>query len=267
VGITKRKGCAFGCGGILLLGALGILLIFGAMNRQHGGAANARTALIESYGPREGYEPGAGAAIAEDRLEAFLRIRRTLIPECRKLMEADLAMQGKRVLAGRGAVPKRKLAAIVGRFYGAGNQILNQSSFAKRRNEALLAEGMGFGEYAWIYSLTYYACLGREPILGKWRDEPGHLPPAARKAVADMMRRRAEALTAAGYDDRAELWQADADRLADSSYAVPFAGQAPPELAACVAARRDELEALFSPYSDPLEMMWLKEYGWGYEDH
>ena len=35
--------------------------------------------------------------------------------------------------------------------------------YVAARNEALLAQGMGLGEYTWIYALTYHVWLGHAP--------------------------------------------------------------------------------------------------------
>lgn len=280
--LFSRKGCALGCGGVIAIGIIMIATTFTTMSRQYNRAAETRAELVESFGDRSEFDPWAvsgigpevGPAIPPDRLEVFLAVRHHLAGDFMKLSGANQAMRSKEGLQNQGAVPKRIFTRFFSTAFGAGNQLVHLGSFARERNRALLDNGMGFGEYAWIYALTYYGCLGETPILGSRGDDPGFMPSSARLDLANMMRRRADGLIGQNKNGsiseavlaEAALWRAEADRLADNSYAVPFSGEAPASLLACIEEHRDELASFFSRDSDPLELMRLKKFGLGYED-
>jgi hypothetical protein len=221
-GIISKKGCGYGCGAVVLVGLIAIITTTMTMNHQYQAAADDRRALDEEFGARADFDPGTGAVIPTDRLEVFLQVRTSLMGEFHKLEGANEMMRGAAGDSGAAAPAQNPMARFFSTTFGGVNQLVHLGSFASDRNRALRENGMGFGEYTWIYALAYYGYLGQDPVLGAGANEAGFIPAQARKDLAGMMRRRAET-----NPTEAALWRADAD---------------------------------------PLELMWLKPFGLGYED-
>lgn len=251
---TTRKwvvGCGLGCGGAIVL-AIAVPLLFGLakmgpMNR----AVETQKVLTAEMGERDGFIPPPGAP-GPDRLEAFLAVRRAVLPLCPRFTEiaADFARMddlGRRSDRPGNGEMFRAITRLSGSVLGIIEDIgeLNQA-----RNEALLAQRMGLGEYTWLYTLVYHSWLGH-PVsnsdMGSGADETdGDGLRAARQRISliGMMRRHAEALAQAGQVESATVWREEADRLDGSADVVPFPdGGLPVEWVTAFTIRGDELRA------------------------
>ncbi len=152
-------GCGIGCGFMILAagglgtcGYLGVRKIKDRVERLDQGYE----ALEAEYGRPEDYVPPADGVVAVGRMEAFLAVRAALAPSRDELagvlVELDIGTEGV------GGVLKK---------IGAGVSIVPRLfDFIDERNAALTAEGMGVGEYLYIYSVAYYAWLGKDPADG-----------------------------------------------------------------------------------------------------
>lgn len=152
-------GCGIGCGFLILTaggigtcGYVGVKKLKDRAERLEQGYE----ALEAEYGRPEDYAPPADGVVAVGRMEAFLAVRTALAPSrdelAAVLVELDSGTEG---VAG------------VLRKIGAGVSIVPRLlDFVDERNRALVAEGMGVGEYLYVYSLAYYAWLGKDPADG-----------------------------------------------------------------------------------------------------
>jgi hypothetical protein len=147
-------GCAVGC--LLVVLALGGFAWMGYRWAQTAtevieAAEQAEDRLQAEYGLVRDFTPPAGP-VATDRIEAFLAVRELMEPQRTALAESVEALAPA---AGKSGAVGGLRAARAG--ISMAPRILE---FARARNEALLEIGMGPGEYAWMYWLTYFAWLG-----------------------------------------------------------------------------------------------------------
>lgn len=248
---TARKwllGCGLGCGGLLLLAIGGPVVLGLFLMPPLDRAIDAQKDLAAQLGERDSYVPPAGP-VAADRLDAFLAVRRAVMPHCAPFEEFardmgrmdEIGEQDKR--PGGGEILKA-VTSVTGSVLGLVGDIgkLNEA-----RNRALLEQRMGLGEYTWIYMLAYHAWLGH-PVPDRADGDDGEGDGARverlREAVLGLMRRHAGALEAAGDGAAAVAWREEADRMERAAAEVPFGpGGLPPGYEAPFEARGDELRA------------------------
>ncbi len=158
-------GCGIGCGVVvLLLVALGTVGYLFVKSKVQGfaEAESAAAELARRYGRITDYCPDPGGPAA-DRIRVFLDARERAAA-ARRNLEASFAgltdgiHQAKE---GQDSIPQ--IFDIISR----GFSILPQlGEFQAVRTRALLDEGMGPGEYVYIYVLAYYSWLGKSPADG-----------------------------------------------------------------------------------------------------
>jgi hypothetical protein len=166
-------GLGIGCGGaIVLLIIIGIGGYFFVRNMTQGfreSQALMRT-LEEKYGRPEAYVPGLDGVIAAGRMEAFLAVREAAAPVRQSLeesLETLVKDQQARETEGRRA---RNVFSSIRAGIGTIPQF---SGFVKARSQALLDQGMGLGEYYYLYAIAYYAWLKKSPEDGAGVDLRG----------------------------------------------------------------------------------------------
>lgn len=257
---TARKwlvGCGLGCGGAIVISIAAPLLFGLVAMRPMNRAVDAQKELTAAMGDRDSYSPPAGVP-APERLEAFLAVRRAVLPQCERFTKiaADFARMDE-LGAASDKPGKGELFRAVTRLSGSVLGIVGDiGQLTEARNQALLDQKMGLGEYTWLYTLIYHSWLehpvpgvshrrhGEDVEAGKEGQEKHVHVRRQRAALIGMMRRHAGALTAAGQAEQAQRWRDEADRMEQKDADAPFAdGGLPPEWAAAFAARGDELRA------------------------
>ena len=151
-------GCGVGCGVVLLvLIALGVGGAFFLSNTVSGfeEAVKAGAALEELYGEAEEFRPAADGSIPESRMRAFLAVRDSTMPQRDRVAEAfnALPMSDAKARELEDQPFSEKLGSIfriTSSAMGLGARI---GDFFAARNQAMLGEEMGFGEYSYIYVL------------------------------------------------------------------------------------------------------------------
>lgn len=151
-------GCGIGCGLMLIiLVGMGSCTYFSFKkieNRVEELEVSAE-ALVDLYGQVADFTPPPDGAIAPDRMEAFLAVRRATVDGGNDLAK-HLAVLDDRPDA-QGKEPG-KFAKV-----GAGVKLVPAIfDYADDRNHALLDVGMGMGEYAYIYMLSYFVFLDKD---------------------------------------------------------------------------------------------------------
>jgi hypothetical protein len=264
-------GCAVGC--LLIVLALGSLAWMGYRWARTAAevveaAERAEDRLEAEYGLVREFTPPVGPAAA-DRIEAFLAVRELMAPQRTALMESIEALAPA---AGRGGAVGGLRAARAG--IGMAPRMLE---FVRARNEALLEVGMGPGEYAWMYWLTYYAWLGHpvdESLLNDIMEarsesdgsmqmhidgmDTEHLEWQLRRDLEAMLR-NLEGEIAADPEQAelrilvaAELAAMDADRSR-----MPWRDGLPEVFVVGLDPYRDRLEASYSPATNIFELLEL----------
>jgi len=165
-----------GCFGLAALGGL-ILLILAAillwrvkdtaLEIKH--LKQSHDALVGRFGEVDEFTPASSGAVAGDRMERYLRTRRDVADERRRVEELfdEFPLEGVRSGENDG------LGAAVRVFKGLGELLEPVLSYLRARNEALLTEQMGLGEYFYIYSVASFSYLGHSPGDGPVYEDGG----------------------------------------------------------------------------------------------
>lgn len=248
---TTRKwlvGCGLGCAGAIVLAIGGPIVLGLFLMPPLDRAVTVQKELNAALGDRDTYVPPAGVPEAA-RLEAFLAVRRAVMPHCARFTEFKAEMGRMDELGSKSDKPGkgemfRAITSVTGSVLGLVGDIgkLNEA-----RNRALLDQRMGLGEYTWIYTLVYHSWLGY-PVADRADADDGEgdgeRVEKLRAALLGMMRRHAGALAEAGRPEAAAAWRDEADRMERAAAEVPFgAGGLPPEYVAAFEARADDLRA------------------------
>ena len=256
-------GCGVGCGAALLLGILlsvgGSLYMMQPFNK----AVDAQKALEAEFGTREAYIPPA-EGITPDRLEAFIAVRRALVPMCEEFRKIGDSFAAMDELDKGGDEPSKgeifiAIGGLTGNIFG---MVGNIGRFTEQRNQALLDGGMSLGEYIWIYVLVYNSWQGQVPNRDFDGDAKGDMSAKEQKVVRTLVRKHAEALASAGMVAEAALWEDEADRMKRSETGVPFKdGNLPEGLIRVFQPYSGKLESLYCAATSSFEMNRIKKKG------
>jgi hypothetical protein len=232
-------------------------------------AERAENQLEMEYGLARDFTPPIEGLVAADRMEAFLTVRELMRPQRQALTEA---VRGLAPTEGEGRTVGGLRAARAGMSMAP--RILE---FIKARNEALLEVGMGPGEYAWMYWLTYHAWLGHpvgESLLSDIMEARAELDGSMQMHIDGMdtehverqLRRDLEAMlrnlegALAAEPEREELSELVAGELAAMDAdrnRMPWEEGPPESFVVGLDPYSDRLEASYSPATNPFELLEL----------
>jgi hypothetical protein len=252
-----RRGCGIGCGATA---ALCLLLMGGGslcVMRPFRDAISTRERLVARFGADEDFTPAADGAVPADRLEAFLAVRRAVASMCGELDEVHSHFEAMGEFDGQEEVDKgAAMKAAWEAMKAAMGMGPKMGGFFGVRNAALLEAGMGLGEYSYIYALAY------GPRLRETGDDEAMLgidfTPRVRRLLRRILENQLAAMDAAG-----ERWRGSAERdhlvaeiarLEDGG-GTPWEHGAPAAVAASLAPRREEIDALFCADTASLELI------------
>ena len=150
-------GCGIGCGLLILVVAgIGTVGYFGVKRfADRAGRIEATFEMMDTeYGHPSEFVPGIDGSIPTDRMEVFLAVRDDM-------QEVQQEVSGLfRTLDGTDE------AGVIAKAKAGMKFIPSLLIFIEERNQIMLDNGMGVGEYQYIYSLAYYGLLGKEPSDG-----------------------------------------------------------------------------------------------------
>lgn len=257
-------GCGVGCAVAALLAIIvtvgGGILLTRPFNR----AVSSQTELTAVHGERDEFVP-ATTTFERDRIKAFVIVRKELLPICAKFEEIaakfqaveELDEDGDDVSAGEAM---KTVLPVVGAAMGIAGNIGRHS---EARNQALLAQDMGLGEYIWYYVLIYNSWLGY-PANQDFDDgeSSGGYSPGERRVISALLANHAEGLREAGAAAEADLWQAEAGAVLESETGVPFGpGGLPDRYAALLEPARGKLEAMYCAATSSFELGSIRKKG------
>ncbi len=161
---TARKwfiGCGIGCGLMLLVaggvGTGGYFMIRKAMDKGKEIESTVED-LQAAYGRPGEFVPNPSGEISAERVETFRDIREAMEP----IREEAGGVLRTLHNAEEGLGDDSTLDKVRAGFQ-LGPSLMG---FISQRNQTLLDHGMGLGEYLYIYSLTYFVMLERDPADG-----------------------------------------------------------------------------------------------------
>ncbi len=226
----KNWGCfkqaALGCGCLVVL-AVAVPVVLGVMimlplNR----AIENRTELEDRFGTQDAFVPPASGAPSRDRIEAFLRVRQALTTTCDDFWNAERAVAKMEAFDDQEEVSKiavmKQAMSTSKTMMGMGPLI---GHFYEIRNQALVDEEMGLGEYTYIYVLAY----GEEIVNPSEKLElfgPGATNLRVRQALESMLDNQLELLREeGGPPDVIAAVEAEVEAIGTGPETHPLAGR------------------------------------------
>ncbi|MCP4660447.1 MAG: hypothetical protein GY856_34020 [bacterium] len=259
------KGCAIGCGVMVLLLPLGLGTTTWFTFRGYGEALRARQTLDGTYATQASYTPSPDGSIPVERMQRFLAVRRALMPFCER---ATAHQQVFERLSGYERTdqppPMKEVVADLGRAVKGIFRIgYDFGDYVTKRNQALLEHEMGLGEYTWIYVTSYFSWLGHRPVrIIEQKDRPRVFHDRIFHEIRGMIERHVAEHPATA-DPAA--WHAELEALRGDVERIPFEDGLPPELEASLLPFRDELVAVACPAACELEVVRTEKAGFRYD--
>jgi hypothetical protein len=249
------KGCGCGCLALVILVVL--LTVWGGtkMSGPFNDAVDARESLVEQFGAQEDFTPLADGTIPQERMETFLQIRQSMMEVCGSITDTFGAIQSMEELDGE---EDPAAGEVMSKFFQMSKAVFSLGPeigrFFQARNESLLREEMGLGEYTYIYAMVYGDRLIEQHMDGEITRIEIHVSSRVQAVLADMLRRQLD-LAKAGSD---EPWlaalEAETARLDNPAARVPWTGRLPAALESSIGPYRDQLDDLFCAQSIGMEM-------------
>ena len=149
-------GCGIGCGFLILIIAIivgGTIFAVKDVIKDGKSIEESNDALVEAFGTPDEFTPTADGAITADRMEIFLKAREETTEPRTKMANILHTLDDESDEGGRGAMAKLKAGLTM---------IPAILSYINTRNEVLLENGMGDGEYTYIYTMAYFAYLDKD---------------------------------------------------------------------------------------------------------
>jgi hypothetical protein len=252
------KGCAIGCGGLLITGVLLIVGMSLAMRSAFDEARHDRDLLAQRHGETKAFVPPVDGTIPDGRIEAFLEVRRALAPVRAEIEDVDGEMADFEELAGDGEEPE--LAVALPAIFRLTKSMMGLpfvfGEIERIRNQALVEVGMGLGEYAYIYMAAYH-----DQLVGP--DTETHLFTGSaanrrvRSELAAMLRRQYEAAaTLPGTDPRwVRTLEIEVATLEADNGRLPWQDGLPTQMTACLAPYREALDATYSAATAEFDLL------------
>ena len=260
-------GCGLSCLAVVVL-VVGLAVGFGVWMRGKvrgfEQAIDQQEQLEQRFGSDEAFVPWPDGAVPPERMESFLAVREaTAAP--RAEIAAFFTMlpkseEERQRIDDSSFLEKLRFAMRVG---SAGVGLAEHTAeFMRARNTALEHEGLGMGEYTYIYVTAYYAALGHSPaddeghgsaeeLAGRWKAAE------ARTTFLAQLRGLRESLGhGAGADDAtwAATLAAEIEALESDSRRAPWQDGLPEAIRASVEPYRDRLDSTYNPATNPFEL-------------
>ena len=270
-GKSWLKGCALGCGLIVVLSIVGTIGGGMALLKPFRTAIDSREALEETYGTQGDYRPPADGIPAVDRVETFLDVRAVMMEHCGGFSEIFAQFRRMDRLEDEGASGGEKFKEVIRTVKSAFSMPAKLGKLANARNEALAEYGMGLGEYTYISALTYYAWLEVKEF--EFDDENVDMEdssPRVRRELRGMLRHQLEDLQASADPDRGPLadeLEAELARLDDDRGLYPWEDNLPARIAEALSPYRGRLETTFCPDTAPFALSVHEQRGGGLSIH
>ena len=279
-------GCGIGCGVVILIGIIligvGYLFVKDTVSGFKETEASMK-AIEEIHGDVEDFCPEPDGMIPAERIEIFLAVRDSMEWVGEEMVETLGTLVQDIDEVERRDSPFWRILGIIRKGAGAIPQL---AEYFNTRNERLLDEGMGLGEYYYIYVIGYYSWLGKSPSDGPdfpmmggeegrgygWRvdddereavedvfEERGYrIRRRVRRMLLPMLRCQLEALQSDRSYRRMETWrlalEEEIEALEDDRDRLPWEDVLPAIIRDSLRPYRARLEASYNRLLNPLEL-------------
>jgi hypothetical protein len=273
-------GCGVGCGVIIIIAVILVVTgVFYVRNLVKGFEESVAImdTLTERYGKITEFTPKTDGTIPPDRIEAFLRVRKELLPALEQISDSIYILSDGEW--GGEEIPEEEQSSTITKIKTGLNLIPQISDYYKSRNQALLDEGMGPGEYYYIYVITYYSWMGKplmdgpdfqigedneRPRFRNWDDEESReirrdqILRRMHRMILPMMKNQYIKITDALPDETNETWRsalaAEIEALEEDRYRLPWEGGIPDVISDSLEPFRSRLEGSYSSITNMLEV-------------
>jgi hypothetical protein len=244
------KWCSIGCGVLVLIPILVLLVISVRTCVPLGIANRTRAQLDEQFGPPESFTPTDDGSIPAERIRAFLEVRGKLAAPCKQfeIMQAKMRrVDGldEKAPSGKEMVGATKGLASVGAdiapFIG---------EFFEQRNKALLEAEMGLGEYTYIFALSY---RDRLEAPGDELFFEGGLSPDVLAVLRAALSAQLTASTGIADAER-RLLEQEIRASQDDPQRLPWAEQLPPAIEESLLSFRGRLDRAYCSATAGIDM-------------
>jgi len=249
---TRHKGWDRGCGIVILVVLALVALAAILIGLSVGEAKRIEQTLNERCGEAPDFVPAPDGSIPRERVEAFLRVRARVYEHCPAIQERLGILVRLDNLDRPENVPTT--VAIRERFGGLKELFSFGPAFLRfmeARNQALLDEEMGLGEYMYIYVLANLEQLHELDDSGFADIEQAHIGNRAREELTQILRNQLDAFESAearpADEDLAANLRDQIAGLAAGQQALPWEDGLPSMIA-------DSLE----PYAESLAQHYCK---------
>ena len=272
---STGKNWLIGCGAGCLLVVLAIIAIFAAgvmfVRDTASGfqtAVEIRAELEDRFGTTGEFTPWPGGEIPSDRIDTFLAVRdgtRVARQELAdKFAAIPMSETEARELDSKPTGEKAlSIFKIIGSALGLGAEM---GEFFAVRNTALLDQGMGLGEYTYLYAVIYNSWLEHDPGEGPQtgRDEDGGADiqlgqmqsgSRTRDDLLSMMRNGLRQDSSGAAEDWVELLKAEIEAMERDSDRYPWQDGLPPSISASLEPYRERLADSYDPISNTFELV------------
>jgi len=251
------KGCALGCGGLVVLFVLLIVGMSVSMRTAFDDAHEDREILEQRFGDHEVFTPAIDGSVTDDRVLAFLTVREALVEIHADIEEADSEMGEFEELADGEEPPLRVALPAVFRLT---KTMMGLpwifGEIERTRNRALVEAEMGLGEYAYIYVVAYHG-----ELVAPESDSNLFSASAANSRVRADLRGMIERQLAAARTELGEDHEVVTALAAEVSFLdvddgrIPWQDGLPDRIAACFAPYRERLDAGYSGAAAEFELL------------
>lgn len=259
------KGCAFGCGGLV---ALCVLLIVGmtvSVRSAFDDAHEDRKALVERFGDDDAFVPAMDGSVAATRVEAFLAVREALAGVHAEIEDVDREMGELDAIEEGEEPPLREALPMVFRLT---RSMMGLpwifGEIERTRNRALVENGMGLGEYTYIFVMAYHEQIVH-PSENAVMFSSSPAGARVRGELRGMLER--QLLAAESHEppeeDLVSALAAELEALDSDAARVPWQDGLPESIATSFAGYRDRLDAAYSTAAAEFELLNSTVHGGG----
>lgn len=273
-------GCGIGCVAVLLIIAVvaaGAFILVRDVVEEAQKTERGMEAVTEQYGRVVEYRPDPDGTVRPERIATFLAVRQDLA-EARTELERTMATLEQ----GGDASSSDERAGMLGKLRAGFGILPMVMGFFNARSEALLGQGMGLGEYYYIYALAYYSWLGKSPADGpafrlvgdseeiqRWQqatpdefdvreDRTRRILRALNRQILPMLRNQLADLDAAGGGEQTAAWRerlrSEIAAMEADTLRLPWADGLPEQTARSLLPFREPLEESYSAPCNALEL-------------
>lgn len=257
---VKRKGNRKGCLMITLLTGFVIASGFYFMTAGVRDTKRIEQTLIDKFGWADAYTPSLDGSIQPQRIEAFIRVREAVQSDCADYQAVLQSISSlDRLETDQESSPSE--AASTGlqglkSAFSAGPRMLK---FSTSRNQALLLEEMGLGEYLYIYLTTYGVQLARESESAFSNMEEAYVSERARREYTQILANQLLALQdsalQSGHPNLEADLLAEIEAIKDGSHSSPWPDGPAGKSKESLAPYQQRLDELYCPGIVKIELL------------